>query len=233
MHPVALALRNGGMSPSNPTWESLWNTGANMPGMTEHSDRAEVQSEQSAKLRSWVLLMAGGDEAALGMLYEATLSRVFGLAIRVCGRRDLAEDVVVETYWQAWREATRFDAQRGEVLAWLTMMCRSRALDALRRKDDAESHPEPEVLVMEEMDGTGSPLDQMLSNEQAGLLNEAMGTLTSIQRQLVALAFYKGLSHQEICDHTGLPLGTVKSHLKRAQDGLRTALCLSRGTNHD
>lgn len=86
---------------------------------------------------------------------------------------------------------------------------------------------------MEEMDGTGSPLDQMLSNEQAGLLNEAMGTLTSIQRQLVALAFYKGLSHQEICDHTGLPLGTVKSHLKRAQDGLRTALCLSRGTNHD
>jgi RNA polymerase sigma-70 factor (ECF subfamily) len=203
-----------------------------MPGMTQHPDRAEVQSEQSAKLRSWVLLMAGGDEAALGLLYGATLSRVYGLALRICGRRDLAEDVVVETFWQAWREATRFDAGRGEVLAWLLMMCRSRALDALRRKDDAESHPEPELLMMEQPEGSGSPLDQLLGAEQAGLVNAAMSSLTAIQRQLLALAFYKGLSHQEICDHTGLPLGTVKSHLKRAQDGLKTALRRSGEMNH-
>lgn len=220
------------MSPSNPTWENLWNSGAKLPGMAEHPDRTEVQSEQSATLRSWVLLMAGGDEAALGLLYEATLPRVYSLALRICGRRDLAEDVVVETFWQAWREATRFDAARGEVLAWLLMMCRSRALDALRRKDGAESHPEPEILMMEEPDGAGSPLEQLLCTEQAGMLDQALVSLTPIQRQMVALAFYKGLSHQEICDHTGLPLGTVKSHLKRAQDGLKSALSLTRGMNH-
>lgn len=173
--------------------------------------------------------MAGGDEAALGSLYAATLPKVFGLALKVSGRHDLAEEVVVETFWQAWRDAARFDADRGEVMAWLMIICRSRALDLLRKQDAAISLPEPEELLEYETDRCGTPLSQLLSAEQGNLLNDAMQALTPTQRQIVALAFYKGLSHQEICDHTGMPLGTVKSHLKRAQDTLRSVLLVSQG----
>jgi len=203
-----------------------------IPAMPRTSSSADNETARDAQLREWVLLMAGGDEAALGQLYDASLSRVYGLALRVTRRKDLAEEVAVETFWQAWREATRFDGSRGEVMAWLLMICRSRALDILRRQDHAESHPEPETLVAEPMDHSGSPLDQLLLAEQAGVLNDALKCLTPIQRQLIALAFYKDLSHQEICEQTGLPLGTVKSHLKRAQDGLKTALRLTGGTHH-
>lgn len=203
-----------------------------IPAMPQTSISTDSETARNAKLRDWVLLMAGGDEAALGQLYDACLSRVYGLALRVTGRKDLAEEVAVETFWQAWREATRFDGSRGEVMAWLLMMCRSRALDLLRRQDSAESHPDPETLVAEPMDHSGSPLDHLLAAERAGVLNDALKCLTPIQRQMIALAFYKDLSHQEICEQTGLPLGTVKSHLKRAQDGLKTALRLSGGIHH-
>lgn len=122
-------------------------------------------------------------------------------------------------------------------MAWLMIMCRSRTLDLLRKQDAAISLAAPEELLEVEADGSGTPLSQLLSAEQDGLLRNALHTLTPPQRQLVALAFYKGLSHQEICDHTGMPLGTVKSHLKRAQDALKialhqTALHRAQGAHH-
>ena len=173
---------------------------------------------------AWIAAMAEGNETALNALYETTLARVFGLALRITGRRDLAEDVVLEVYWQAWRDASRFDANRGEPMAWLMTICRSRALDALRRQDSAESHPEPEILVADEPGADPSPLEALLATEAGSTLGMAIAKLTPVQRQMIALAFFKGLSHQEIADHTGLPLGTVKSHLKRAQDSLKDDL---------
>ena len=169
--------------------------------------------------------MGNGDEAALGFLYDMTLSKVFGLALRITGRRDLAEEVSIETYWQAWREAVRFDAARGVPIAWLLMITRSRALDLLRKQDSAVSCPEPEMLIADET-GDDSPLSQLLSAEQNIALQDALHTLTPIQRQMIALAFFKDMSHQEISDCTGLPLGTVKSHLRRAQDSLKLTLSL-------
>lgn len=169
--------------------------------------------------------MVCGDEAALSRFYDYTLSRVYGLALKITGRHDLAENVCTETYWQCWREAGRYDAQRGEPLAWLMIMTRTRALDALRRLDSVAFCPDPELLLENEHAPDASPLDQLLRGERCGSLRQAMRLLTPIQRQLLALAFYRDLSHQEISDQTGLPLGTVKSHLKRAQDSLRRALC--------
>jgi RNA polymerase sigma-70 factor (ECF subfamily) len=232
MHPIGALLRKEVMTLNTSSCALPWLVGDIIPAMPRTSSSADTETTRNTQLRHWVLLMAGGDEAALGQLYDATLSRVYGVALRVTGRKDLAEEVAVETFWQAWREATRFDGSRGEVMAWLLMICRSRALDALRRKDSAESHPEPETLVTEPTDHAGTPLDQLLLAEQAGMVGDALKTLTPIQRQMIALAFFKDLSHQEICDHTGLPLGTVKSHLKRAQDGLKSALCVTRGAQH-
>jgi RNA polymerase sigma-70 factor (ECF subfamily) len=193
-------------------------TGFNAPPPTA----ADLQSAQLGQL---IARMAAGDEAALAHFYDLTLARAHALALRITQRHELAEEVCVETYWQLWREADRYDSQRGHPLAWLMMMVRSRALDVLRRLDRATSHAEPEIFLEAEPCPLGSPLDRVMASEQHSALGQALTALTPVQRQMVGLAFYKDLSHQEICDQTGLPLGTVKSHLKRAQDTLRLALC--------
>ncbi len=186
---------------------------------------ATAEDLQGVTLAQLIRRMAHGDEAALAHLYDLTLSRVHALALRITARRDLAEEVCIESYWQAWREAVRYDAARGQPLAWLMVMVRSRALDALRRLDRAIPCADPETYLDGENCPDGSPLDRLMAAEQSVALGRALAALTPVQRQIVALAFYKDLSHQHISDHTGLPLGTVKSHLKRAQDTLRIALC--------
>lgn len=185
---------------------------------------AFAEDAHGTALAHLIQRMAQGDEAALARLYDLTLARVHALALRITARRDLAEEVCVETYWQAWREAVRYDAARGQPLAWLMVMTRSRALDTLRRLDRAISCPDPETHLEWESSPDASPLDRLMANEAAGALGRAIAVLTPVQRQMVGLAFYRDLSHQEISEQTGLPLGTVKSHLKRAQDALRTAL---------
>lgn len=196
-----------------------------LPGSPPMDAPRTAESLQAAALAQLIARMAAGDEAALARLYDLTLARVHGLALRIAGRRDLAEEICVETYWQAWREAVRYDAARGEPLAWLMVMARSRALDALRRQDRAVSCPDPETHLDDEDSPDASPLDCLMEAERASTLGRALAALTPVQRQMVGLAFYRDLSHQEISDQTGLPLGTVKSHLKRAQDALRIALC--------
>jgi len=202
---------------------NLFDPHVTLENMTTESPQTE--DPDGARLTALLARMAGGDEAALSLFYDLTLSRVYSLALRVTRRHDLAEEVCIETYWQAWREATRYDGRRGHPLAWLMMMARSRALDAIRRLDHADSCADPELYIDNEHAPDSSSLDQLIRAECDSALKQALETLTPIQRQMIALAYYKDLSHQEICDHTGLPLGTVKSHLKRAQNGLRAVLC--------
>ena len=163
------------------------------------------------------------DEASLAELYELTLSKVYGLALKITRRHDLAEEVAEDTYMQAWQEATRFDSGRGPTMAWLMMICRSRAIDALRRLDQAESHAEPEILNPD-LSGGNSPLDILLVLERESDMRIAMTTLSAVQRQLIALAFFKGYTHEEIALQMCMPLGSVKSNIKRAQTKLRVAL---------
>ncbi len=183
-----------------------------------------AEDPHGAALAHLIQRMAQGDEAALARLYDITLPRVHALALRITMRRELAEEVCVETYWQAWREAERYDAARGQPLAWLMVMARSRALDTLRRQDRATSCPDPEIHLEEAGSQDTSPLERLMTSERDSALARALAALTPVQRQMVGLAFYRDLSHQEISTQTGLPLGTVKSHLKRAQDILRTTL---------
>jgi RNA polymerase sigma factor (sigma-70 family) len=163
------------------------------------------------------------DEQSLAALYDCTLSKVFGLALKITRRHDLAEEVVEDTYMQAWQEITKFDHSRGPIMAWLMVICRTRAIDALRRLDEAESHADPES-ASENTDKASSPLDILLVLERESDIHIAMQSLSALQRQLVALAFFKGYTHDEIALHVQMPLGTVKSNIKRAQDKLKIAL---------
>jgi RNA polymerase sigma factor (sigma-70 family) len=167
--------------------------------------------------------MVERNEASLSELYDCTLSKVYGIALKITRRHDLAEEVTEDTYMQAWQEAARFDSKRGSTMAWLTTICRSRAIDALRRLDEAESHAEPETLKPD-TGGENSPLDILLVLERESDIHAAMTTLNPIQRQLIALAFFKGYTHEEIATQMQMPLGSVKSNIKRAQTKLKDAL---------
>lgn len=168
------------------------------------------------------------NEQSLAQLYDCTLAKVYGLALKITRRHDLAEEVVEDTYMQAWQEIAKFDYNRGPVIAWLMIICRSRAIDALRRLDVAESHAEPENLEIE-LGKVGSPLDILLLLERESAIQLAMAQLNALQRQLLALAFFKGFTHDEIAHQMQLPLGTVKSTIKRAQDKLKVALTKAEG----
>ena len=163
------------------------------------------------------------EEQSLAELYDCTLTKVYGLALKITRRHDLAEEVVEDTYMQAWQEIAKFDHERGPIMAWLMVICRSRAIDVLRRLDEAESHANPEELNAD-VGKSDSPLDLLLVLERDSDIQVAMSKLSAVQRQLIALAFFKGYTHEEIALHAQMPLGTVKSTIKRAQDKLKTAL---------
>lgn len=171
------------------------------------------------------------DQAALGMLYDTTAARVHGVILRIVRRADLAEEVLADVYHQAWRECQRYDAARGKVIAWLLIIARSRALDALRRADEAFSHPDPTDLLTPDavQSGDDDPLGLLEAARGNAALSEALAELSATQRQLIALAFFRGLSHAEIAAHTRLPLGSVKTHIRKALLQLRDLLAGSEG----
>jgi RNA polymerase sigma factor (sigma-70 family) len=174
--------------------------------------------------RLWVEQIGCGSEIALKQLYETTVHRVFGLALRIIGRRELAEEITEDVYMQVWRQAKRYDPTRAPVLVWLQTICRSRAIDCLRGQEKADPHPDPNTLLNDESDNSASPQDLLIALERNGKLHAALQTLSATQRQLLALAFFRGHTHEEIAMHSRLPLGTVKSHIRGALKTLRMQL---------
>ncbi|MDV6348278.1 sigma-70 family RNA polymerase sigma factor [Nitrosomonas sp. Is35] len=192
--------------------------------MTTSSTHNRDSSAADAHMRALVTAIAAHDEQALADLYEATLNRVYGVALRITRNAQAAEEVSEDVYWQVWREAPRFDAQRGNVIAWLLTIARSRALDYLRKEDHAELCEEPELLLALEPSHDGDPQDLLAATQHNLKLNQALQQLEPVQRQLVAMAFFRGLTHEEITASTGLALGTVKSHIRRALKQLHEVL---------
>ena len=177
-----------------------------------------------AQLAEWIAAIAGQDERALAGLYDETVHTVYGLVIRIVRNAATAEEVVEDTYFQIWRQAVRFDPTRGNAMAWLLAMARSRALDALRheacfRHDSLDPDDLPDVA------SEAPPVDELLDlARHRADLHQALMLLGTQPRQLVSMAFLRGLSHEEIAQQTQLPLGTVKSQIRRALLSLRQLL---------
>ena len=202
-----------------------------LPAMSTHVMNPPVTAIQEYSLETgelaycaWLVAIAHGDEDAFRVFYDSTVGKVYHLALRITGMPDTAEEVVTLVYLQVWRDAARYDALRGKVLTWLLTLCRSRTLDYLRHRDRAESHPEPESLRPDLYTGDNDPQDLLEILQTNTAIHTALRTLTATQRQLIALAFFKGLSHQEIACSSGLPLGSVKTHIHKAMELLRKAL---------
>jgi RNA polymerase sigma-70 factor (ECF subfamily) len=177
------------------------------------------------QLCAWIDRIVDHDERALMLLYDATLSRVWGLVLRVVRRPQLAEEVVEEVFFQVWRQAPRFDASRGKALTWLLGMARSRAIDALRHEARFVADSLDDEALPAPADASTDPGDELLAVARGHAdLHEALLLLKPQPRQLVALAFFNGLSHEEIAAQMALPLGTVKSQIRRALHSLRQVL---------
>jgi RNA polymerase sigma-70 factor (ECF subfamily) len=182
-------------------------------------------AEHAAHLAQLLAAVAQRDQRAFEQLYDATLPRVYAVARRFCGDHALAEEVTEDVYVQVWRDAHRFDPGRGVALAWLLVLARSRALDALRRRDEAQTVEDPHALVADEGESAADPLQLLDSLQRESALRAALERLPARERQLIALAFMRGLTHAEIAEFAALPLGTVKTMIRRALATLKRELC--------
>jgi RNA polymerase sigma-70 factor (ECF subfamily) len=184
--------------------------------------RPEVPAD--AELPTLVAAIGNGEQRALERFYRKTLGRVFGLALRIVRCRATAEEVAEDVYVQIWHSAASYDPRRGSPLAWALTITRSRAIDALRRADEAIVDPDPGTRADALTEPTPGLQDLLQATQQNAALHAALARLRPEQRQLLSLAFFRGLTHPEIVAASGLPLGTVKSHIRRALGVLRDDL---------
>jgi RNA polymerase sigma-70 factor, ECF subfamily len=183
----------------------------------------------SSDLTKLIERIAAGNRDALGELYDATVSKLFALARLILRNPADAEEVVCDVYTQVWQSAARYQGERGAVMGWLLVICRSRALDLSRRnrlrsqREALDAQPSDEPLVEK------SPEDILDCINQGTAVHRALQRLTPLRRQLISLAFFKGLSQVEIAGECQLPVGTVKSHIRRALATLRAELAEGEG----
>lgn len=157
--------------------------------------------------------VSGGDATALRALYDGCAGRAMSIAYRVLGSRSEAEEVVQETFVQVWRQAASYDASRGGAMAWIATIVRSRALDRLRTRTAAdravarsEQEPDPPAAP--------APPELAAQRELRAQVVAALAALPLEQRSAIELAYYEGLSHSEIAERLGDPLGTVKTRVR-------------------
>ena len=178
--------------------------------------------------RDIVARMSAGDEAALARLYDRWSRTVYALVVHLVRDGDDAEDVLEETFWQAWRQASRYEPSRGEVGTWLMTIARSRSLDRLRARQRLREEPLTPLLTgvadaADEAYGQ-DPSSHVETVERRTLVVSALRSLPPEQRQVLELAYFGGLSQTEIADRTGQPLGTVKTRTRLAAQKLRESL---------
>ncbi len=166
-------------------------------------DRTEVR----ASLGLLVARIAKGDQEAVEILFDLTSSTVNALAITMLRNREDAEEVALEVYTKAWRTADRFDPSRGSPMAWLIMMVRSAAVDRLRIRTRVAADR------LDERRDVAAPAQDPWPHERIAV-KRAMADIPLEQRTALELAFFEGLTHMEVAEQLGVPLGTVKTRIR-------------------
>lgn len=169
---------------------------------------------------------AEGDQSALGELYDATSPMVLGLIRRIVGDASTAEEIALDVYRQVWRVASTYDEEKGTPLTWLLMMARSRAIDHLRSPASRTKKLERpiEAAVFKYSSPGFNPEVTAISNSRRQVIQRMLAELKPEQLELLQLAFFEGLSHGEIAEKTGMPLGTIKSRIRAGMTRLRELL---------
>ena len=168
-----------------------------------------------------------GDQQAFSQLYDHSSTLLYTLAFRIVGNREEADELLQDVYLEVWRKVARYDIGRGSPLAWLITLTRSRAIDRLRTrssKGKTEMPPMDATMSSRVPDLGPSPYETQADQELRMAIGAAMTGLPQGQQQAIELAYYEGLSHQEIAARLNQPLGTVKTRIKLGLAKLRETL---------
>jgi RNA polymerase sigma-70 factor (ECF subfamily) len=185
-------------------------------------DDTAAQEDQALLAR-----VASGDSGALATLYDRYARVVYGVALRILGEAELAEDVVQETFWRVWRRAGTFQSGRGKVAAWIFGIAHNLSVDELRRQ---RSRPRPvydtdETPVLREReDSRMDVVADALENERGRLIGAALQHISADQREAIELAYFGGLSQSEIAERLQSPIGTIKTRIRLGLRKLRDLL---------
>jgi RNA polymerase sigma-70 factor (ECF subfamily) len=179
---------------------------------------------REARVRALVALirrMARGDQAALATLYDETCAAVHGLSVRIVRDESVAEDVTIDVYMQAFRDAPTYDTARSTPLAWLLTLARTRAVEQVRTESGPPaSPPRPETTLAAAAD----PDELTLAGEPRRAVQTVVAGLDAEQRRVIELAYYGGMSQREIADALGQPLGTITTRIQQGVVALREGL---------
>jgi RNA polymerase sigma-70 factor, ECF subfamily len=169
--------------------------------------------------------MARGDKAALARLYDQLAGPLYSLAHRVLNDAGEAQDVVQDVFLQLWHKAAAYDAGRGSVFAWAATLTRNRAIDRVRmRKRRAELLADSAADLQPAAGGDADSAASLWAREKAGAVRAALATLAPEQQKALELAFFTGLTQQEIAAKLAEPLGTIKARIRRGLLKLRETL---------
>jgi RNA polymerase sigma factor (sigma-70 family) len=173
--------------------------------------------------RACLVRIAAGELHALDELYERYKTMAYSIAYRITNDATLAEDVVQDAFLGAWRNAERYIAGRGSVKTWLLSIVHHRAIDAVRRRKPTTELPDIELVPPPQF-----RLPDVWAEVSAGLdaddVRHALATLSDVQREAIELAYFGGLTQQEVAERTNTPLGTVKSRMRLGLMAMRRAL---------
>ena len=161
------------------------------------------------------------DQAAFAELYDMTRRKLFGVALTVLRRRDLAEDVLQEAYIRIWRNAARFDPARGSAITWMATIVRNLAIDV--KRSPAAAATDDTALMVIPFNGR-SALDQVEASDDERRLHDALKTLDPMRRKLVVAAYIQGQSREQLAQRFGAPVNTIKTWLRRAVLDMRAVL---------
>jgi RNA polymerase sigma-70 factor (ECF subfamily) len=196
------------------------------PGERVSSD-ASAQTSDAVSAPSREALLQGcasGDRAALHSLYRVTAPQLFGLALSILRSRELAEDVVQDSFVLVWRRAHSFDPSRGPAMAWLARIVRNRCFDLLRRQ--GREAPLDDAVAQTWEDPASSPADLAALSRDAERLRDCLDELDESPRRSLMLAYYEGMTYTQVAGRMGAPLSTVKSWIRRSL--IRLKDCMER-----
>ncbi|MDF2395554.1 sigma-70 family RNA polymerase sigma factor [Pseudomonas protegens] len=183
--------------------------------------RIAISSLDPDQLRHLLAQCSLGDRRAFETLYRMVAPRLHGVALRFMGRRDLAEEVLQESFVRIWNNAVRYQPHLSAPLTWMVNITRNQAIDQLRKHRE---RPLGELEEQQLEDQSPSAHDQLDSARSARALNRCLDSLDGMQRQSITVAYFQGLSCSELAEHLAAPLGSVKSWIRRGMERLRRCL---------
>lgn len=188
-----------------------------------------LQPPDSLQLKTWLSAAAKRDASALRALYDVTSSKLFGFAMRILNKKELAEEALQESFVAIWNNAGSYQSHLAAPMTWMATIVRNKAFDILRRSDDtveidADQFDTEVMNALQDMQAT--PIESLQMSDDAKALAYCMAMLDGVHRQVVALAFYHDLSHSEVAQQMALPIGTVKSWIRRSLE--RLSVCLAK-----